>query len=89
MEEHPFSLGPTQNSEYTEFSEANKNKNGCAREEIYFLCICTILVILTLILNALTHFYIACCVLLCMQYNVNLCLFSSWFVEEAKVANND
>ena len=43
----------------------------------------------TLILNALTHFYIACCVLLCMQYNVNLCLFSSWFVEEAKVANND
>ena len=35
------------------------NKNGCAREEIYFLSICTTLVILMLILNALNADYIA------------------------------
>ena len=39
----------------SELSEANKNKDGCACEDIYFLCIFTTLVILKLILNALTH----------------------------------
>ena len=31
------------------------NKNGFARKEIYFLCICSTFVILMLILNDLTH----------------------------------
>ena len=65
----------------------------------YFLCICNTLVILMLILNDLTHLitlllysghqFMYCTVLLCMQFNVMLCLlFSSWFAKEANVANN-
>jgi hypothetical protein len=49
--------------------------------------------------NALTHLitlliysghqFIHCMVLLCVQYNVELCcLFSGWFAKEANVANN-
>ena len=30
-----------------------------------------------------------CTVLLCVKYNVNLCLFSSWFAKEANVTNNN
>ena len=82
-----------------ESSDDALNKNGCACEEIYFLCICTMLVILTSILSALTHLvtlllysghqFMHCTVLLCMQYNVKLfCLFSGWFAKEANVANN-
>ena len=56
------------------------NKNGCAREEIYFLSIYTTLFILMSMFNVLTHlikliFYsgyqcMHCTVLLCVQYNV-------------------
>ena len=82
-EARPLFVSPTRNSERRpRFSEANKYKNGCARKEINFLCICNTLVILMSIFNALTHLitlllhsghqFMHCTVLLCVQYNVTM-----------------
>ena len=48
-------------------------KNGCTRKEMYFLCICTTLVILMLISNALTLDYIAALI----RSVTNLCIAQS------------
>ena len=94
----PFDRAPSEFSEYTEFSDDALSKNGFARKEIYFLCICTMLVILISILNARLialllysgHQFMHCTFLLCVQCKVKLCcLFLSWFAKEANVANNN
>ena len=71
------------------------NKNGCARIEIYFLCICITSVILMKDLNAFTHLItfllyaghqIMHVGLAVRAIQCKVVLFSSWF---ATVANNN
>jgi hypothetical protein len=74
------------------------NKNGCARIEIYFLCICITSVVLMKVLNAFTHLITFLLYARHQRMHVGLAvlaiqckvvLFSSWFATEANVANNN
>ena len=55
----PLLVGPPRNSESTPSSVMTLNKSAGDRKEIYFLCTCTMLVILMSILNAL-HTWLHC-----------------------------
>ena len=89
------------NASYTEFSEADLylcNKKWLSQEEIFFsICITFILMskwnalthLITLLLYS-DHQFMHCTVLLCVHCNAKLCcLYSSWFANEAHVANNN
>ena len=92
----PLLFGPNRNSESisssVKLTVRLDNKNGYARKENDFLCICTTLVILRSIFKCsntldyiatlFRHQFMHCTVLLCIQYNIKLCcLFSGWFAK--------
>ena len=90
-EAHPLLVAPPRNSENSEFRAQWWLKNGCAREEICFLCIYFLMLLHTITLLLYSgHQCMHCTVLMCVQYNVKSCCpFLSWFAKEANVANND